>query len=460
MWCPLFPSFPQKKERKTDRKKTLSCCTSLSLLRQPWLSLPNTLPSSQSAAHVSAEVALRHGSGPQLPLSPEYSFDRSSKTMTDRHVLSDSPRHPRSPSESPAASSGALTPPESSASNSTFLSSSMSGIWGGLVRRFSSDTTTQFNSPPKGHHGPLHHSHTSPLPSAENNGIDGVYTPPQIHRTASPLRPPPLEPLVLKGFRDDTTAEARLLTTTIAEELRIMVPARLTIVDEWNLVYSLDQDGASLTTLYEKCAHYEGRRVGFVLAVKDCEGGVSFDPPGYPRVLHAHVCPARSLTQRFCQIFGGYLSEFPHPAAKYFGTGECFLWRASVMASLPPPPSADTTHLTGRSTTIASSSSTSVQSDLLSPANSEHFGTPVPPSPSIRFKAFPYSGVNEYYMLCEAHFLSMGAGDGKYGLWLDDGLVKGISSTSLTFGNEQLSDEGEKFGILGVEMWVIGASGP
>ncbi len=54
-----------------------------------------------------------------------------------------------------------------------------------------------------------------------------------------------------------------------------MVPARLTIVDEWNLVYSLDQDGASLATLYEKCGHYEGRRVGFVLVVKDREGGVS-----------------------------------------------------------------------------------------------------------------------------------------------------------------------------------------
>jgi hypothetical protein len=60
-------------------------------------------------------------------------------------------------------------------------------------------------------------------------------------------------------------------------------------------------------------------------------------------------------------------------------------------------------------------------------------------------------------MLCEAHFLSVGAGDGKYGLWLDDGLERGISSTCQTFGNERLSDEGEKFGVLGVELWVVGA---
>ena len=63
-------------------------------------------------------------------------------------------------------------------------------------------------------------------------------------------------------------------------------------------------------------------------------------------------------------------------------------------------------------------------------------------------------------MFCEAHFLSVGAGDGKYGLWLNDSLEKGVSSTSQTFGNERLSDEGEKFGILGTEVWVIGAGPP
>ena len=47
--------------------------------------------------------------------------------------------------------------------------------------------------------------------------------------------------------------------------------------------------------------------------------------------------------------------------------------------------------------------------------------------------------------------------DGHYGLWLDDNLYKGVSSTCLTFGNEPLSDEGSKFDVMGAEIWYLGA---
>jgi hypothetical protein len=273
------------------------------------------------------------------------------------------------------------------------------------------------------------------------------------------LRPPPLEPLILNGFKQDTPKQARLLTREIAEEIRIMVPARLGIVDEWNLVYSLDQDGASLATLYEKCGQYTGRRVGFVLVVRDLEGGVCLFLPSNDLLSSQNKHEMLMRNTLKLQIFGAYLSDHPHISPKYFGTGECFLWKASVLTSLPPPPSSDTTNLT-RSTTIAAPPAVPATSPTSStPAASE--APKPPPSPtSIRFKAFPYTGINEYYLLCEPHFLSIGAGDGHYGLWLDDGLERGHSDTCLTFGNERLSDEGEKFGVLGVEVWVIGAEGP
>lgn len=75
----------------------------------------------------------------------------------------------------------------------------------------------------------------------------------------------------------------------------------------------------------------------------------------------------------------------------------------------------------------------------------------------IRFKAFPYTGENDYTILCNQGFLSLGGGSGKYGLWLDDRLAKGISSGCPTFENECLSEEGEKFDVLGVELWYIGS---
>lgn len=37
-------------------------------------------------------------------------------------------------------------------------------------------------------------------------------------------------------------------------------------------------------------------------------------------------------------------------------------------------------------------------------------------------------------------------------------LERGVSGACLTFGNEPLSEEGEKFEVVGVEVWVVGGS--
>jgi hypothetical protein len=102
--------------------------------------------------------------------------------------------------------------------------------------------------------------------------------------------------------------------------------------------------------------------------------------------------------------------------------------------------------------------STTVASNTLLPPTPPPFPTGATTPERLRFKAFPYSGVNDYMMLCETGFLSVGGGDGKYGLWLDNSFEKGISSSCPTFGNEPLSEQGEKFDILGVEIWSIGNS--
>lgn len=140
-------------------------------------------------------------------------------------------------------------------------------MWTGLIRRFSSEDG-QIASQLDGSEHHEYHQH-----QLGKDGVNGVFT--AAVRRASPFRPPPLDPLVLHGYRDSTPASARLLTGIVAEEIRAMVPERLRIIEDWRLIYSLEQDGASLGTLYQMCRRYEGRRVGFVLLVKDQEGGVS-----------------------------------------------------------------------------------------------------------------------------------------------------------------------------------------
>lgn len=303
--------------------------------------------------------------------------------------------------------------------------------------------------------------------AAAGDGVHGAFTPPR--RQASPVGLPSLGALSLTGFHPDTEPEQQLLNRGIGEEIRTFLPERLKISDSWRLVYSLYQNGSSLGTLYKLCDEYRGRRVGFVLVVRDSTDSVSSCPN-----MNVHMSRRNNLAKNATQLtilcshqqtFGAYLTDTPHPAHSYYGTGECFLWRAELHAALPPPPSADTSDLDNyRVTTIASTdaadhgASSHLSPAPIDPTTNKAVPPPVAHTQSIRFQNFAYSGINDYCIQSETGFLSVGGGNGKYGLWLNDSLSKGRSGECETFLNRPLSDEGEKFDILGVELWVIGAS--
>lgn len=165
-------------------------------------------------------------------------------------------------------------------------------------------------------------------------------------------------------------------------------------------------------------------------------------------------------------VFGAYLSDAPRVQPHYFGSGECFLWRAMMLpalpdlADLPPPPSADTTHAQ-RMTTVGMGSRTPSTASLASlnvpNGGKKTNGLSARKEERIRFKAFPYTGENDFSIFCQQEYLSVGGGDGHYGLWLGQNLSDGVSQTCPTFGNEPLSEEGSKFEVLGVEVWYIGS---
>lgn len=110
------------------------------------------------------------------------------------------------------------------------------------------------------------------LVSSKHPATDSLYQP--SYRLASPFQPPPLTPLTLRGYGEAMRAKGKLLSTALAEEIRLLFPPRLQLVNEWTLVYSLEQNGVSLGTLYKNAEDYLGERGGFVLVVRDGGGGV------------------------------------------------------------------------------------------------------------------------------------------------------------------------------------------
>ncbi|CAG8732207.1 20751_t:CDS:2 [Dentiscutata erythropus] len=110
-----------------------------------------------------------------------------------------------------------------------------------------------------------------------------------------------LTPIELCGRRDDTDP---VLTETIAEQIRLKLPRRLRLMLSWNLLYSLDQDGTSMTTMYHKVKD----KGPLVLVIKDMDE----------------------------QVFGAFVTEPFKIRPSYYGTGEwddssqstvkCYLW--------------------------------------------------------------------------------------------------------------------------------------
>ncbi|KAI9243868.1 TLDc domain-containing protein [Sporodiniella umbellata] len=137
------------------------------------------------------------------------------------------------------------------------------------------------------------------------------------------------------------------------------------------LLYSLDQHGISLMSLYRLVKSHKGP---CVLTVKDGEG----------------------------QIFGGFLNETLKPGARYYGTGECFLWQWLASEKM--------------------------------------------------LRAYQWTGKNDYMILSEPDFIAMGGGEGVFGLWINSALEKGYSQSCPTFDNEPLSSKPE-FDCMELEIW-------
>ena len=175
--------------------------------------------------------------------------------------------------------------PEPQSSTASYLAYPVAHVVSGLYRRLTEPSIPPSNPPLMRN---MHYRSQD-----DTSGIGNVYTPPG--RTASPFQPPPLTPLTLRGIHSSTPLSAQILTRSLGEEIRLLVPPRLQLVADWTLVYSVEQDGTSLGTLYKKCEEFSGgNNNGFVLVVRDSVGGVNI-PLSHPLDL-ADFCLLTRLT--------------------------------------------------------------------------------------------------------------------------------------------------------------------
>lgn len=258
---------------------------------------------------------------------------------------------------------------------------------------------------------------------------------------------PPLPPLNLVGYKNST--KHRLLDEELAGNIRNLVPARLQLFDEWTLVYSLEQHGISINTLYRNCdpeyqlQQLKKKRVdkGYGDAIiRNMVVGASGPYNSYEtKRPQGYVLIVKDEKN---SKFGCYLNEnlkiMDHK--RYYGNGECFLWKCETY---------DPQLLSHNS------------NPNLIDFDSE--STPSSPSSrtATRFKAYPYTGINDNIIYSNHNFISVGSSNGQNGLYIDKSLYKGVSCGCETFGNEILntSDPGARIGrfkIMGLEVWRIG----
>ncbi|KAL7416448.1 TLD-domain-containing protein [Mrakia frigida] len=351
---------------------------------------------------------------PSFPHFGSSSRSSSSSTPTPPRPSS-TPPHPTrttSSSKNPTPS-----PPPTSSSNKSTKSATLPN----LLKAGSRWTSLVSNSLPISN-TPAALTHTNPFRGSGSHSSSGpgeVYIPP----TGAPGFRPEKEgwntggwELPKEGAREDevklvgrTDVTLGVLTSSSAEMIRPHLPPRQRLESKWTLLYSLDQHGSSLTTLYYLCNKFAEKRPesGNVIVVKDSEGG----------------------------LFGAYVNEaFRVKPGSYYGSGECFLFKFHPFPNSQPSPSN---------------------------SNSQHTPASTSTPASGGFELYRWTGKNDYFILCESSFLSVGGGDGKFGLYLDSSLYAGSSARCPAFENDVLCAVGEgtrkgRFECVGVEVWGMG----
>ncbi|RLV94182.1 Oxidation resistance protein 1 [Spathaspora sp. JA1] len=253
-----------------------------------------------------------------------------------------------------------------------------------------------------------------------------------------------LPPLTLAGY--SSTTRHKLLDLELANNIRNLTPARFQLFDTWDLVYSMEQHGISLNTLYRHCnLEFQQRQFkkkrkaerGFADSIVS-NMVVSGDIPTTRYTFEGKrpLAYVLIIKDENGSKFGAYLNQNlkPMDQKRYYGNGECFLWK-------------NERYIPNEYTTSTTPSTTRSNKKL---------------KEETRFKAFMYTGINDNIIYSNNDFIAIGSSNGQNGIYIDKSLYKGVSYKCDTFGNEILNskvyDDGAigRFKIMGLEIWRIG----
>lgn len=254
-----------------------------------------------------------------------------------------------------------------------------------------------------------------------------------------PPKPPPPEPARLLH-------ESDILRGEEVAEMEQKLPTTLRGYN-WKLLYSLQAHGANFGTFYARC-QFEAR----TLVVAQTGSG---------------------------EVVGGYSNSVWRPGVEYYGTGQSFLFsidknrRKKKVEEIP---------ITGDLITVRhgeirpfTPGDIPTVRAMVRPAKCDKLddqgrrlgenGRPILQArgrvadiipdevdPPCKIETYPWTGANNYFIMCSEQSMAMGGGGGSFGLFVDEDFSRGSSGPSETYGNPQLATTSE-FDIVNFECW-------
>uniref|UniRef100_A0A2A4JK88 Oxidation resistance protein 1 n=1 Tax=Heliothis virescens TaxID=7102 RepID=A0A2A4JK88_HELVI len=204
----------------------------------------------------------------------------------------------------------------------------------------------------------------------------------------------------------DLIGTSEVLTMEHREKLCSVLPARAQGY-MWSLAFSTSQHGFSLASMYRKMQRVDSP---VLLVIQDTDNNV----------------------------FGALTSCALHPSEHFYGTGESLLF--SFQCS-------------GEEARRQSQAAIDAAKDTDKDDNKEQKDEPPAPV-KTKFKYWGWTGDNMYFIRGSNDNISIGAGDGKFGLWLDGDLYLGRTQRCKTYGNEPLTTR-EDFIVKIMECWTF-----